>query len=139
MGPYCSYCQNRCFVPFPKGTPDEAIKSYRSTVTIIATCQEGQQFEMERTGWCYNKIMEAIMMNTRLHSLKFALEQTDLARWTVGDQIIEVTDNRNGSYTLDLAGRQKLTGGSTDEIEDELLAWMPEYTKGARVWDDIGE
>lgn len=60
MGPYCNFCNNRCFVPFPGGTPKEAINSYNSTVTIIATCEAGQQSEMERTGWCYAKIIEAI-------------------------------------------------------------------------------
>lgn len=72
MGPYCDFCNNRCFVPFPEGTPKEAISSYRSTVTIIATCQEGQQFEMERTGWCYNKIMEAITMKQKTLEQRFA-------------------------------------------------------------------
>lgn len=60
MGGYCQYCNNRCFTYFPEGTPEEAIKAYRPGVTIISTCQQGQQAEMERTGWCYGKIAETI-------------------------------------------------------------------------------
>lgn len=60
MGPYCNFCNNRCFTYFPEGTPQEAINAYRPGVTIIATCQRGQQAEMERTGWYYDRIVKVI-------------------------------------------------------------------------------
>lgn len=59
MGPYCQFCHNRCFVPFPYRTPDEARKAYAPTVTIIATCPRGQAYERATTGgWCYDKIKD---------------------------------------------------------------------------------
>ena len=61
MGPYCNYCNRRCFVPFPPGTPQEAIDAYQPHVDIIATCQAGQQFERNKTGgWSYSRIVAAI-------------------------------------------------------------------------------
>lgn len=56
MGPYCNYCSQRCFVPFPDGTPQEIMDKYRPGVTIIATCTEGQIFERQQTGYCYTDI-----------------------------------------------------------------------------------
>lgn len=58
MGPYCKFCNNRCFVHFPQGTPEHILKAYGSS-TIIATCPEGQRFEKEKVGYCYNDIIEA--------------------------------------------------------------------------------
>lgn len=61
MGPYCNYCGRRCFVPFPEGTPQEALDAYRAGVgygvDIITTCAEGQAHELIVTdGWCYDRI-----------------------------------------------------------------------------------
>jgi hypothetical protein len=60
MGPYCTYCNTQCFVPFPDGTPQEAIDAYQSAtrhaVTIIATCSTGQAVELQKTGWNYQGI-----------------------------------------------------------------------------------
>ncbi len=56
MGPYCQFCNQRCFVPFPEGTPARVLKAY-TTSTIIATCQAGQAFERERVGYCYDDII----------------------------------------------------------------------------------
>ena len=60
MGPYCRFCNERCFVPFPDDTPGEAVKSYRAGINIIATCSRGQAFEKEATGWDYQRIVTAI-------------------------------------------------------------------------------
>jgi hypothetical protein len=59
MGPYCKFCNNRCFVHIPEGTPQEAIDAYGIN-TIVATCQGGQAFEKQRIGWNYDRIMQAI-------------------------------------------------------------------------------
>lgn len=59
MGPYCKFCGQRCFVPLPQKTPDYILVAY-GTVSIIATCKDGQVFERERHGYCYNDIWEAI-------------------------------------------------------------------------------
>jgi hypothetical protein len=56
MGPYCKYCGQRCFVPFPQNTPEYILNSYRPGVSIIATCPGGQKFEKEKTGYCYDEI-----------------------------------------------------------------------------------
>jgi len=60
MGPYCKFCDLRCFVPFPEGTPAHIIGAYRPGVTIIATCPEGQAFEKKETGYCYSDILREI-------------------------------------------------------------------------------
>ena len=59
MGPYCNFCNIRCFVHFPIGTPEEALKAYGES-TIMATCKEGQKFELEKTGWNYARIVEVL-------------------------------------------------------------------------------
>lgn len=64
MGPYCNFCNRRCFVPFPKGTPQEVFDVYNKhkgvPVHIIATCSKGQAYEKEKTGWCLDDIRQAI-------------------------------------------------------------------------------
>jgi hypothetical protein len=59
MGPYCNFCDQRCFVYFPEGTPQEVLSAY-GTSTIIATCPKGQAFELERVGFCYDEILKMI-------------------------------------------------------------------------------
>lgn len=59
MGPYCKFCDQRCFVPHPEKTPKYVYVAY-GTSTIIATCHAGQQFEMERLGYCYDRILKEI-------------------------------------------------------------------------------
>lgn len=56
MGPYCTFCNQRCFVPLPPRTPANILSAYRSA-TIIATCQQGQNFEREKIGYCYAQII----------------------------------------------------------------------------------
>lgn len=58
MGPYCKFCNQRCFTHMPAGTPAEALKAY-GTSTIIATCPAGQAFEKEKVGWCYIDILKS--------------------------------------------------------------------------------
>lgn len=60
MGPYCRYCNNRCFTRFPEHTPDHIIEAYEGLGNIIATCRQGQAFEQERVGWCYATIKAEI-------------------------------------------------------------------------------
>lgn len=60
MGPYCRFCNTRCFVYFPEKTPLKALKAYGFS-TIIATCKGGQAFEKVDTGgWCHDEILKAI-------------------------------------------------------------------------------
>jgi len=59
MGPYCKFCDTRCFCYFPQGTPDHILKAY-GTSTIIATCPAGQAFEKRKVGYCYNDIVAII-------------------------------------------------------------------------------
>lgn len=59
MGPYCNFCDTRCFCHFPQGTPDHIREAYGSS-TIIATCSGGQQFEKRKVGYCYDDIIAAI-------------------------------------------------------------------------------
>jgi hypothetical protein len=61
MGPYCKFCNNRCFIPFPQGTPKNIRKAY-GTSTIIATCDEGQKFEKEKVGYCYDDIVKILQV-----------------------------------------------------------------------------
>jgi len=56
MGPYCNFCNQRCFTYLPEGTPQYILDAYRPGVTIIATCPGGQRFEKEKTGYCYDDI-----------------------------------------------------------------------------------
>ena len=58
MGPYCKFCNQRCFVHMPMETPEHIVKAY-GTSTIIATCPDGQRFEKEKVGYCYDDIMAA--------------------------------------------------------------------------------
>lgn len=60
MGPYCNYCNLRCFTRLPDETPDYILKAYQGTATIIATCPEGQRFERETVGYCYDDIKRLI-------------------------------------------------------------------------------
>jgi hypothetical protein len=55
VGPYCKFCDNRCFVYLPEGTPEHVVRAY-GTATIVATCARGQRFEREKVGYCYADI-----------------------------------------------------------------------------------
>ncbi len=60
MGPYCRFCNQRCFAFFPMATPQAALDAYGPNVQIIATCAWGQEFEKSKTGWCYDDIERQI-------------------------------------------------------------------------------
>lgn len=53
MGPYCKFCGQRCFTPFPDWTPDHILAAYGKN-TIVATCAGGQGFEKARIGYCFD-------------------------------------------------------------------------------------
>jgi len=59
LGPYCKFCNMRCFTYFPEGTPQHILDAY-GTSTIIATCKEGQEFEKQKVGYCYGDILTAL-------------------------------------------------------------------------------
>lgn len=59
MGPYCKFCDNRCFTHFPDATPQYILVAYK-TNNIIATCRGGQDFEMGRIGYSYDEILKHI-------------------------------------------------------------------------------
>lgn len=62
MGPYCKFCQTRCFVPMPNDTPFVIFDAYRAAggtvVDIVATCEGGKAYEKEKTGYCHTDIQE---------------------------------------------------------------------------------
>ncbi len=89
-------------------------------------------------------------MTQNLHSLAFALEQTDLARWHREDMPVvdveEVRDengDRNGWFILTIGDKEQPLQQhpylSISRIEEVLPAMAEGYVKGSRVWEDIGE
>jgi hypothetical protein len=60
MGPYCKFCNQRCFTHMPDTTPPHILKAYRDGmgggIPIIATCPSGMQFERDKFGYCYQDI-----------------------------------------------------------------------------------
>ena len=73
MGPYCKFCDNRCFVNMPMATPKHILKAY-GTSSIIATCKGGQEFEKERVGYCYDDVTREIALE-ELEKLKTVCEK----------------------------------------------------------------
>lgn len=63
MGPYCRFCDRRCFCHLPAGTPPEA-RAAIGSATILATCPAGQAFELEKCGWNISTITDAIRNGT---------------------------------------------------------------------------
>lgn len=57
MGPYCNFCNTRCFVPIPLHTPAKILQAY-GTASIVATCTSGQEFEKNKVGYCYRDIKQ---------------------------------------------------------------------------------
>ena len=64
MGPYCKFCERRCFVHLSpnvekltdKKLKDDIYEAY-GKASIIATCSKGQEFEQNKLGWNYDKIV----------------------------------------------------------------------------------
>lgn len=64
MGPYCRFCDHRCFTRMPTETPAHIVQAYVRRVgalPIIATCPQGQAHERETVGYCYDDIQVAIL------------------------------------------------------------------------------
>lgn len=59
MIPCCEFCNQRCFIQIPEGTPRHIIEAYKP-IKIAATCKEGKQFEKELFGYCYEDIIKNI-------------------------------------------------------------------------------
>lgn len=59
MGPYCKFCDNRCFTPLGiiggRIAPKWVFELY-GDVSIIATCPKGQALEREQVGICHSEI-----------------------------------------------------------------------------------
>ena len=53
MGPYCRYCDTRCFVPDPWG--EHRIGGAR---IILATCEKGKALDRERAGYDIDRARE---------------------------------------------------------------------------------
>ncbi len=57
MGPYCNFCNTRCFIPLQNLIPSYILKAYKNN-NLAATCEKGQEFEKKRIGYCYNDIVK---------------------------------------------------------------------------------
>jgi hypothetical protein len=59
VGPYCRFCDHRCFIHMPAGTPPHILAAY-GTSTIIATCPRGKAFEKAKVGYSLDDIRAAV-------------------------------------------------------------------------------
>src|ERR1700744_558522 len=50
MGPYCNYCNQRCFIHIP-GTAPAHVRAAYGTSTIAATCPGGKAYERSKVGF----------------------------------------------------------------------------------------
>lgn len=50
MGPYCDYCQHRCFVP--RILPDDAT-FWPGKSLLMATCSKGMEHDLKGTGYTH--------------------------------------------------------------------------------------
>jgi len=110
MGPYCKFCQMRCFVPMPKGTPDYILTAYGSS-TIVATCQHGQAFEKQKTGYCYDDIKDAIAALEQARSKGYSVGLADEQR--LREDVVEQA-RQEGFAAGDYEGRRRLVYALTD-------------------------
>jgi hypothetical protein len=53
MGPYCRFCDSRCFVPLTDQTPAFLVALYLP-YGLMATCSAGKAFERQKLGACYD-------------------------------------------------------------------------------------
>lgn len=75
MGPYCKFCNQRCFTHMPLNAPQHIVDAYVAkvgSIPIIATCPGGQQFEKDKVGYCYHDICQ--------HEIAVQREHADAAR-----------------------------------------------------------
>src|SRR3990170_3817875 len=62
MGPYCNFCQTRCFAPVKADWPEAILLPYREKgFGIAATCAQGQEYERRKLGVCYGDGEAALM------------------------------------------------------------------------------
>jgi hypothetical protein len=93
MGPYCNYCDQRCFVYLPAlgSMPPEMRKAYRNHrhIDIIATCPGGQALEKKEIGYSYDDIKAL-----RAEKYKgYTTEEAYMALWNAGYK--DVTEEAN--------------------------------------------
>lgn len=67
MEPCCQFCGLHCFQPFPVGGKN---------VAIIATCAEGQAYELEKFGWSYDTIRMYIQTSQPRKGDPHAIQKT---------------------------------------------------------------
>lgn len=53
MGPYCNYCDKRCFVPNPNHSDP-----FNGGATILATCLGGQKHDKRLLGYCWDEVKD---------------------------------------------------------------------------------
>lgn len=51
MGPYCKFCNQRCFMHVPETAPAHVQEAY-GRFTIAATCPGGKACDRENVGFC---------------------------------------------------------------------------------------
>lgn len=59
MGPYCRFCNRRCFVHLTIDVPVKILEAYYPN-TIIATCPKGQEFEKSSFGYCFADVRQSL-------------------------------------------------------------------------------
>ena len=132
MGPYCKYCNTRCFAFFPKWTPTHVLEAYRPGVTIIATCHQGQAAEKEATGYCWSDIQamrpEASpadfiqwVMGKRAHAFLHSLSTRTLEwiHWGIAEDVRGCTHEGDVAYAHAWQRTIRLILAQRYEAEDE--------------------
>lgn len=71
MGPYCNFCNHRCFTYITSEMWDikqvrEIYQRYPKNIDIIATCRAGQAAEKQSIGICYDEIREMLQQETHV-------------------------------------------------------------------------
>ena len=60
MGPYCNFCQRRCFVMIRDDDPIGLRQAYlRRGINLLATCQRGIEHDKQQVGWSLEDRIEA--------------------------------------------------------------------------------
>ena len=90
MGPYCTFCNQRCFTSFPEEAPDFILNAY-GTCSLMATCKEGQEFEKKKLGWCYDDVQNVIKaINRAIEGDKSELLHFDEVEEAMSDPIAKL-------------------------------------------------
>lgn len=115
MGPYCHFCNNRCFVPITDALWSQMTEQQRKcyqgrSTTILATCPGGQAFEKEKIGVCLHDIrvvhalalfFETVATWAGAQTYRVAVRHV-ITRWytvqaTSSDEARELASNRTDS------------------------------------------